>query len=114
MTCIQTTNPVTGHTPGPYHVEAWRDGNGWACYQIEGVCETDEQMEANRRLFEAAPELLSALLAVVELRRRWRSPDQGETIDSIEYVDGLDALNLDALVAKALATYQPTIERNQP
>ncbi len=58
---MTSTPTPSARTRGPYHVEAYRDGIGWACYQIEGACETDEQMEANRRLFEAALKLLEAL-----------------------------------------------------
>jgi hypothetical protein len=46
-------------------------------------------------------ELLERIQAVAELRRKWRSQDEAETIDSIEYMDGLDALELDDLIAKA-------------
>src|SRR5271166_6703429 len=50
---------------------------------------------------KAAPKLLAALVAVAELRRKWRSQDEAETIDSIEYMDGLDSLDLEALIAEA-------------
>jgi hypothetical protein len=46
-------------------------------------------------------ELLEKIQAVAELRRKWRSQDEAETIDSIEYMDGLDALDLDAVIANA-------------
>jgi hypothetical protein len=45
-------------------------------------------------------ELLERIRVVAELRRKWRSQDEAETIDSIEYMDGLDALELDVLIAK--------------
>jgi hypothetical protein len=55
----------------------------------------------NEQLRRAAPALLAKLLAVAELRRRWRSQDEAETIDSIEYMDGLNALELDTAIAQA-------------
>jgi hypothetical protein len=53
------------------------------------------------RQYKAATGLLSTLKAVAELRRKWRSQDEDETIDSLEYMDGLDALELDAVIAEA-------------
>ena len=55
----------TEHTQEEHHVEAWRDGNGWAKYEIEGVAETDTEMEANRKLFQAAPEMLASLKEIL-------------------------------------------------
>jgi hypothetical protein len=55
----------------------------------------------NEQLRRAAPALLAKLRAVTELRRKWRSQDAAETIDSIEYMDGLDALELDTAIAQA-------------
>jgi len=52
-------------------------------------------------LIEAAPRLIEIVQAIAELRRKWRSQDEAETIDSIEYMDGLDALEVDAAIAKA-------------
>ncbi|MHB1425442.1 MAG: hypothetical protein ACYC3I_19905, partial [Gemmataceae bacterium] len=46
-------------------------------------------------------ELLERIRTVAELRRKWRSQDEAETIDSIEYMDGLDALEPDDLIARA-------------
>jgi hypothetical protein len=57
---------------------------------------------------KAAPALLAKVQAVVELRRKWRSQDESETIDSIEYMDGLDALDLDAAIAAAEAAGIPS------
>jgi hypothetical protein len=50
---------------------------------------------------KAAPKLLATLESVAALRRKWRSQDEAETIDSIEYMDGLDSLDFDALIAEA-------------
>ena len=58
--------------------------------------------EAERQR-QAAGALLSTMKATAELRRRWRSQDETETIDSIEYMDGLDSLELDSAIAKAEA-----------
>jgi hypothetical protein len=49
----------------------------------------------------AAPGLLSTLKTVAELRRKWRSQNEDETIDSLEYMDGLDDLELDAVITEA-------------
>jgi hypothetical protein len=63
---------------------------------------------------KAAPKLLATLESVAALRRKWRSQDEAETIDSIEYMDGLDSLDLDAVIAAAKAAviqpepYDPT------
>ena len=78
----------------------------YACVDVQG----DEEYLQSRWIdFEpererlAAGALLSTLKAVAELRRKWRSQDEAETIDSIEYMDGLDALELDAVIAGAEA-----------
>ena len=42
-------------------------------------------------MIEAAPRLLEIVQTIAELRRMWRSQDEAETIDGIEYMDGLDA-----------------------
>lgn len=80
--------------------------------------EQDEQLLLERALMVIHPRstgpLLSTLKAVAELRRRWRSQDEAETIDSIQYMDGLDALQLDAVIAEAEAAGilpQPTAPR---
>jgi hypothetical protein len=80
--------------------------------------EQDEQVLLDRALMVIHPRstgpLLSTLKAVAELRRRWRSQDEAETIDSIQYMDGLDALQLDAVIAEAEAAGilpQPTAPR---
>jgi hypothetical protein len=67
----------------------------------ETVAEPEQLAVIN--LLEAAPNLLQIVQAVAELRRKWRSKDEIETIDSIEYMDGLDALEVDAAIAKATA-----------
>jgi hypothetical protein len=69
--------------------------------------ERDEEQLLDRALMVIQPRsagpLLSTLKAVAELRRRWRSQDEAETIDSLQYMDGLDALELDAVIAEAEA-----------
>ena len=52
---------------------------------------------------KAAHAMLATLQSLAELRRKWRSEDAGETIDSIEYMDRLDSLDLDAAIAEATA-----------
>ena len=52
-------------------------------------------------LREVAGELTRKLSEVAELRRKWRSQDDSETIDSIDYMDGLDALEIDTALEKA-------------
>lgn len=47
----------------------------------------------------ALRDVVEALRAVAEARRRWRSQDEAETIDSIEYMDMLDAADLDSALA---------------
>jgi len=114
MTCGEKTPSTTGHTPGPWDYDmdyiVAPDPNGRhpdiyiaeiAHRDDEDRIPTPEQQDANRRLIAAAPELLEKLTVVAELRRRWRSQDESETIDSVEYMDGLDALDLDAAIAKA-------------
>ena len=54
------------------------------------------------RTRKAANAMLTTLKALAELRRKWRSQDEAETIDSIEYMDGLDFLDLDAVIAEAI------------
>jgi hypothetical protein len=58
----------------------------------------DFEAERHRK---AASKLLAKVQAVAQLRRKWRSQDESETIDSIEYMDGLDALDLEAAIAEA-------------
>ena len=56
-----------------------------------------------QRQRNAAPKLLATLESVAALRCKWRSQDEAETIDSIEYMDGLDSLDIDAVIADAKA-----------
>jgi hypothetical protein len=100
------------HTPGPWnitngrrdyeHAEIGTSAKTVAVILMADVEATDED-RANARLIAAAPELLEIVQAVAELRRKWRSQDEAETIDSTEYMDGLDALDVDAAIAKATA-----------
>lgn len=69
--------------------------------------------EAERQR-KAASTLLATLEAVAELRRKWRSQDEAETIDSIEYMDGLDSLGLDAAIAAAKETGLPPPAAEKP
>ncbi len=109
-------NDTTTHTPGPwdcdldYIVAPDPDGRHPDIYIAEIAHSDDEgrvasyqQQHANRQLIAAAPELLAMVQTVAELRRKWRSRDDAETIDSIAYMDGLDALDVDAVIAKATA-----------
>jgi hypothetical protein len=76
----------------------------YACVDVQGDAEyehsrwIDFQPERQR---QAAGALLSTLKAVAELRHKWRSQDEAVTIDSIQYMDGLDAVELDATIAQA-------------
>jgi hypothetical protein len=85
------------------------DGNDVLLKRLHGEeCDIAKVAPVNLRAtlpdaIVAAAALLSTLKAVAELRRRWRSQDVAETIDSIEYMDGLDALELDAVIAEAEA-----------
>jgi hypothetical protein len=102
------------HTPGPITVERVNnehssragDGrthprvNGWRCSMAEYE-HAPEEHEANATLYAAAPDLLAACEALVEARRKWRSQDETETIDSVEYLDMLDAIDFDTAIAKA-------------
>lgn len=54
----------TGHTPGPWRVE--KKHGLWAVHANDGNREYLFQHEANARLIAAAPELLVALVALVE------------------------------------------------
>ena len=101
------------HTPAPWGIEGNRDndtqelrivqastgGEIAVIYPTLGHAKADI---ANARLIAAAPQLLAIVQAVAELRRKWRSQDEAETIDSIEYMDGLDALNVDPAIANAI------------
>jgi hypothetical protein len=76
----------------------------------------DEEYEQSRminfeaeRLRKAAARSLAALEAVAELRRKWRSQDEAETIDSIEYMNGLDSLEVDTVIAEAKSTVIPSV-----
>lgn len=62
---------------------------------------SEEESLRNFKLALTAPKLLTKLQAVAELRRRWRSQHESETIDSIAYMDGLDELDIDAAIAEA-------------
>jgi hypothetical protein len=123
-----TPQPAT-HTPGPWRItgQSCRDyegaeiGTGNKTVAViltaDAVEVTQEERANSRRIVAAvnacegistealeqgvAAELLEKIQAVAELRRRWRSQDEDDTIDSIEYMDGLDALDLDAVIAKA-------------
>lgn len=53
------------------------------------------------RLRNANAGMLKALGKIAELRRRWRSQDEDETIDSIEYMDWLDAVDVEGVIALA-------------
>lgn len=61
----------------------------------------DGEADANARLIASAPALLAALLEVKRLRDLWRSQDDAVSIDSIAYMDGLDRINVDAVIAGA-------------
>lgn len=69
--------------------------------------EEGDTVKAETRAEKAGPKLLEKVRAVAELRRRWRSQDEAETIDSIEYMDGLDSLDLDAAIAEATSSSSP-------
>lgn len=46
-------------------------------------------------------DLLKVAIALKTARDRWRSQDETRTIDSIEYMDLLDTINVDDAIAKA-------------
>lgn len=56
--------------------------------------------DADARLYAAAPALLAALLEVKRLRDLWRSQED-DSIDSVAYMDGLDRIDVDAVIAGA-------------
>lgn len=56
--------------------------------------------KAHGALIAAAPDMLTACRAFVEARRLWRSEGE-DAIDSIAYLDMLDAIGFDAAIAKA-------------
>lgn len=95
-----------GHIPGQ-GLETIRDfptrkAADEAFQRITGIpFGSHEEIAARVRVMHAGPRLLAKAQAVAELRRRWRSQAEAETIDSIEYMDGLDELDLDAAIAEA-------------
>jgi hypothetical protein len=80
------------------------DDDYWCVVNSLGVvlfARTGVDAEAVARVIAAAPKLLEIIHATAELRRRWRSQDESEAIDSIAYMDGLDELDLDGAIAEA-------------
>lgn len=76
-TCHESANPPAAHTPGPWDVYAGKMKNGDRIINdSEGTpvayaadynqYAKDEQVDANARLIAAAPEVLSALKALVD------------------------------------------------
>ena len=81
--------PTAGHeTHGQCAVYSERDG--------KTICSVHDSTFAP--LISAAPALLEALRRVESLRRRWREED---TFSSIDYMDGLDSIDLASVMAKA-------------
>lgn len=69
---------------------------------VAEVCDTShDDGEADARLLAQAPAMLAALREVKRLRDLWRSQDDAVSIDSIAYMDGLDRIDVDAIVAAA-------------
>ncbi len=62
-------------SPAPWNVGVSNDPvNGWPCYRIEKMNLHPGEIEANRALIEAAPELLAACRALVaEFDYNWPS-----------------------------------------
>lgn len=95
-----------GHIPGEGVMAigdfATREGAEEVFYRITGIPFAETGVVQERlRVMHAGARLLGKVQAVAELRRRWRSQDEEETIDSVEYMDGLDELDLDAAIAMA-------------
>ena len=57
--------------------------------------------EADAHLIAAAPAMYEALKKLAELQRKWRSDDEAETIDSIEYMDEIDKILWSDIIAQA-------------
>lgn len=104
---------MSTHTPGPWALlmrdeteempVIW-DGKKDAPMDIailSSDCESMAEIRANAALIAAAPEMLEALEKLAELQRKWRSDDESETIDSIEYMDELDNILWTDIIAKA-------------
>lgn len=65
---------MTQHTPGPWSIED--DGDGYLVEGIIRVPSTYDEYTADARLIAAAPELLAALVNIVEdLEARWDMND---------------------------------------
>src|SRR5258707_8888554 len=99
-------SPYTVRTTG--NGDAGKELPAFEIFDAEGIkiLDTNEDLpaeiqETNAILATAAPGLLAVVQAGAELRRKWRNQDGLGTIDSIEYMDRLDALDLDALIPEA-------------
>lgn len=95
------------HTPGPWRV--YRIGERVAVETCENpalivaaatLTGDPKEQEANARLIAASPTMYAALLEVKRLRDLWRSQED-DSIDSVAYMDGLDRLDVDRIVALA-------------
>ena len=109
MTTVETLEEETqAHTPGPWTaaIEIARrihcrtvtinGANGHAfladVYDGNGAYPA----EANARLIAAAPEMYDAIRLISDLRDAWRNND----LDSTEYMDELERIQLQDLIAK--------------
>lgn len=55
------------HTPGPWEISIVHDSHfGCITYELDNKSETDGEAEANARLIASAPELLDALIGLLD------------------------------------------------
>ena len=66
-----TARRTADHTPTPWSVLTWVDGNGWPVYQIEGVHESPNTQEQNRLFIERAVNSHDALVAACKEAREF-------------------------------------------
>ena len=105
---------MTSHTPGPWSIRTKQN--------LTAICTPKGEMQlslhdvydglkplsvslqewyANAVLIAAAPEMLEAIKKLADLQRKWRSDDEKETIDSIEYTNEIDNILWTDIIAKA-------------
>jgi hypothetical protein len=69
---------------------------GWVAYEIEGVAESDEEMEANARLMESAPDLRQASQELYDRLQEYLDVSDDQLIEQgheglVEAMDAMEA-----------------------
>jgi hypothetical protein len=96
------------HTSGPWTIQSEGADGRMGAHVVAGedlICRCEDwdgysqaQDEANARLVAAAPAMFDTIYAMAERRRQWREDDD---YSSIDYMDDIDRLDLDSVLAAA-------------